>query len=244
MDAIPGLPTYFIFTPIMTTEQYRQQLKTSPQWNLPYDETEPNGKKRWEAFNYELACAELCGKGHYSMRRLVRIVTQEEYDVWEKKQKSWYESTIKGTPEDPYKATTGVVADSLSAIQFSTEVEKTITEAKTDVINLDHVNFETGSNKLTATSKFQLDALVSVLAKHNTMTIEVEGHTDNKGDAKANLTLSQRRSEAVKSYLLSKKIAPARLKALGFGSTKPIDVADTDEARTKNRRTEFKILTR
>lgn len=244
MDAIPGLPTYFIFTPIMTTEQYRQQLKSSPQWNEPYDEAEPNGKKRWEAFNYELACAELCGKGHYSMRRLVRIVTQEEYDVWEKKQKSWYESTIKGTPDDPYKATTGVTADSLSAIQFSTEVEKTIMEAKTDVINLDHVNFETGSNKLTATSKFQLDALVGVLNKHNTMTIEVEGHTDNKGDAKINLTLSQRRSEAVRAYLLSKKVAPSRLKALGFGSAKPIDVADTDEARSKNRRTEFKILTR
>jgi cytochrome c oxidase subunit 2 len=244
MDAIPGLPTYFVFKPIMTTEQYRQQLKSSPEWNEPYDEAEPTGKKRWEAFNYELACAELCGKGHYSMRKVVKIVTQEEYDVWVKAQKSIYEQNIKGTPEDPFKATSGVAADSLAAIQFAGIVEKAIADAKSDIIQLDHVNFETGSNKLTVTSKFQLDALVSVLEKHPAMTIEVEGHTDNKGDANANLTLSQKRSDAVRAYLTAKKVAPVRMKSLGFGSTKPLDAADTDEARAKNRRTEFKILTR
>lgn len=244
MDAIPGLPTYFIFTPIMTTDQYRQQLKNSPDWNTPFDEAEPTGKKRWEAFEYELACAELCGKGHYSMRKLVKIVTQEEYDAWAKTQKSWYNENIKGKAEDPFKATTGVAADSLAALQFSGIVEKAIADPKSDIIQLDHVNFETGSNKLVASSKFQLDALVAVLAKHPTMTIEVEGHTDNKGDANANLTLSQKRSDAVRNYLVSKKVAASKMKSMGYGSAKPLDVADTDEARSKNRRTEFKILTR
>ncbi|MGB0861643.1 MAG: cytochrome c oxidase subunit II transmembrane domain-containing protein [Saprospiraceae bacterium] len=96
MDAVPGMPTYFVFTPKYTTEEYRQILKDNPSYQGPADETEPDGKKRWEAFEYELACAELCGKGHYSMRKVVRIVSQEEYDAWLKEQTSFYEQNVKG----------------------------------------------------------------------------------------------------------------------------------------------------
>ena len=53
---------------------------------------DPESKMLWEEFNYELACAELCGKSHYSMRRIVRIVTQAEYDAWLAKQQSYYQS--------------------------------------------------------------------------------------------------------------------------------------------------------
>ena len=102
MDAVPGMPTYFVFTPKYTTEEYRQILKDNPSYQVPADETEPDGKQRWEAFEYELACAELCGKGHYSMRKVVRIVSQEEYDAWLKEQTSFYEQNVKGkTGIDP-----------------------------------------------------------------------------------------------------------------------------------------------
>jgi cytochrome c oxidase subunit 2 len=96
MDAVPGMPTYFVFTPKYTTAEYRQILKDNPSYQVPADETEPDGAKRWEAFEYELACAELCGKGHYSMRKVVRIVSQEEYDAWLKEQTSFYEQNVKG----------------------------------------------------------------------------------------------------------------------------------------------------
>ena len=63
MDAVPGIPTYFVFTPTTTTEEYRERLGSLdkdgnplyPEWHEPYDETEPDGPKRYEAFNYELA---------------------------------------------------------------------------------------------------------------------------------------------------------------------------------------------
>lgn len=103
MDAIPGLPTYFIFTPKTTTAEYRERLRGYPEWNEPYDPTDPESPAKYEAFNYELACAELCGKGHYSMRRIVRIVTEEEFDAWLSTQNSFYESNIKGTDNDPFK---------------------------------------------------------------------------------------------------------------------------------------------
>lgn len=102
MDAVPGMPTYFVFTPKYTTEEYRQILKDNPSYQVPADESDPEGPQRWEVFEYELACAELCGKGHYSMRKIVRIVSQKEYDAWLKEQTSFYEQNIKGkTGVDP-----------------------------------------------------------------------------------------------------------------------------------------------
>ena len=79
-DAVPGMPTYFNFTPTVTTDSMRRRLSKQPEWQVPsrLDET----KQRWEVFNYELACAELCGRGHYSMKNLVKIVTEEEYLEW------------------------------------------------------------------------------------------------------------------------------------------------------------------
>ncbi len=124
MDAVPGMPTYFKFTPDMTTEQYREHLSQYPEWNVPADPDEPDGPKRWEEFNFELACAELCGKSHYSMRKIVRVVTAEEYNAWllANEEKSLYLTEIRGTEEDPFldKATLTIekrIADRKAADQ-------------------------------------------------------------------------------------------------------------------------------
>ena len=118
MDAIPGLPTYFVFTPTTTTEEYRKRLSEYPEYQQPADPTEPDGPQRWETFEYELACAELCGKGHFSMRRIVRIVSQDEYEAWKAEQQSFYSMNVEGTPEDP----------SYSEVTDATDVENTDTE--------------------------------------------------------------------------------------------------------------------
>ena len=100
MDAIPGMPTYFVFTPSKTTEEYRQELKKYAEYNVP-DPADPL-KMLWETFEYELACAELCGRGHYSMKRPVKIVSQEEYDTWLASQSSYYLSNIRFKESDPW----------------------------------------------------------------------------------------------------------------------------------------------
>src|SRR5690625_7497674 len=80
MDAVPGMPTYFVFTPSQTTEEYRQELSKYPEYQVPADPDDPDGPKKWETFEFELACAEICGAGHFSMRKVVRVVEPEEYE--------------------------------------------------------------------------------------------------------------------------------------------------------------------
>jgi cytochrome c oxidase subunit 2 len=102
MDAVPGMPTYFVFTPTKTTSEYRAELKKYPEYQGPALAEEPDGPRLWEAFNFELACAELCGSSHFSMRKIVRIVTPEEYETWLKTQNSFFLTSIRNTEEDPY----------------------------------------------------------------------------------------------------------------------------------------------
>jgi len=252
MDAVPGLPTYFVFTPTKTTEEYRSELRNYPEYNVPKDPTDPESKMIWEDFNYELACAELCGRSHYSMRRIVRVVSQEEYDAWLTKQKSFYLFSIRGKDVDPNKGKLLDFEIKANREALNTAVESAVKASGTNanygavsadinIIPLSYVQYETGSATLTADSKYQLDDLVEVLKKYPMMKVEISGHTDNAGDPAANKVLSQQRAEVVKAYLVSGGITAARLSAVGYGSTKPLDTSDTDEARQKNRRTEFKI---
>lgn len=71
MDAVPGIPTTMYFTPKYTTEEMKKIM------NDP-------------AFEYELACQEMCGNGHYSMKGVVKVVTREEFVMWRAKQKAKY----------------------------------------------------------------------------------------------------------------------------------------------------------
>ena len=102
MDAVPGMPTYFVFTPSKTTEEYRRELSKYKEYQALSDPADPQSDPLWKVFNYELACAELCGKGHYSMRRVVRIVSEEEYTQWLSEQQPYYPTSIRNTEEDPF----------------------------------------------------------------------------------------------------------------------------------------------
>ncbi len=245
MDAVPGLPTYFIFTPVKTTDQYRQELRKYAEFNEPYDPADPTGPKRWEKFDYELACAELCGKGHYSMRRILKIVTHEEYDAWMAKQESFYLTQIRGKEGDPnINVGTLPVEAGMRAKEFGENVKKAIESANPadKTLRLSHVNFETGSATLISDSEYELNNLVKEMTTYPQMNIQIAGHTDNVGDAAANLTLSSQRAAVVAKFLTDRGVAANRLRVQGFGSTKPLAENTTPENRAKNRRTEFTIL--
>jgi cytochrome c oxidase subunit 2 len=102
MDAVPGMPTYFVFTPTKTTEEYRQELANYEEYQVPSDPNDPESDPLWKTFEYELACAELCGSGHYSMRRVVKIVSEDEYNDWLSQQQSYYMTSIRGSENDPW----------------------------------------------------------------------------------------------------------------------------------------------
>lgn len=251
MDAVPGLPTYFVFTPTKTTEQYRDELRNYPEYNVPKDPSDPESKMLWEEFNYELACAELCGQSHYSMRRIVRIVTQEEYDAWLAKQQSYYQSSIRGKDGDPNKGKLLEFEIGQHREALGIAVEKALVDTgippaagapDLKTIRLEYVEFETGTNSLTADSKYQLNDLAEILKKYPNLRIEVSGHTDNVGDPAANRALSQQRADVVKAYLLAQGIGANIMTAVGYGAAKPADTNDTDAGRQSNRRTEFRII--
>ncbi len=249
LDAVPGMPTFFAFKPVKTTKEFKEELKKYPEWNEPADPKDPTGPKRWEVFEYELACAELCGKGHYSMRRVVEVVERDEYESWLKEQKSFYYNNIRGTEADPWdgkklfpneiKARAEELSKEISDIMSSTE------NVNGKIILLKHVFYETGSdainNKL---SRYELDNLVELLNKYPSLRVELAGHTDNVGDDAANITLSENRASNVKQYLLSKNISATRLTSKGYGEMQPLESNDSADGRRKNRRTELRVISK
>lgn len=82
MDAVPGTPTKFWFTPTITTEQMRS-ITGNPE------------------FEYELACAELCGIGHSSMRKVVKVVSEQGFKDWIAKQTPYYELVGASSADKP-----------------------------------------------------------------------------------------------------------------------------------------------
>lgn len=107
---------------------------------------------------------------------------------------------------------------------------------------LKNIYFESGSTQLTASSNSELDALATMIKENPTMIIRIDGHTDNVGNEKDNLILSEKRAQSVVNELIKKGISDKNVVANGFGETKPIADNSTDKGKRKNRRTEFTIL--
>ena len=111
------------------------------------------------------------------------------------------------------------------------------------LIRLDKLIFALGKDDITPESFAELDEIVTMMSVNETMTIQLEGHTDFRGNDKQNLKLSERRVEAVKKYIADKGIHKNRIKTMAFGGTQPLSRANDNESRTSNRRVEVRILT-
>jgi outer membrane protein OmpA-like peptidoglycan-associated protein len=107
---------------------------------------------------------------------------------------------------------------------------------------LNNVFFDFDKSELKPESYVDLDRVADLLLKNPSIRIEISGHTDNKGDVKYNVALSQKRAESVVSYLVQKGIDPLRLTAKGYGESQPLAPNTTEENMAQNRRTEMKIL--
>jgi len=113
---------------------------------------------------------------------------------------------------------------------------------KNEIFILQKVHFEVGKSIIKPVSFPLLDEVADVLKNRPTMKVSVDGHTDSTGSAKLNEKLSQKRSEAVRLYLIKRGIESDRLMAKGYGPSKPVADNKTKEGRARNRRTEFVIL--
>ena len=102
-----------------------------------------------------------------------------------------------------------------------------------------NIHFDTNKSEIKPQYHDELKKLADFLTEFPNATGVVEGHTDSVGDKTANMKLSQRRADSVRTYLIEKfGIAPDRIKAIGYGPTKPIASNKTKAGKEQNRRIE------
>ncbi len=107
---------------------------------------------------------------------------------------------------------------------------------------IEGINFESGSDRLTAEAQQILQGVASTLNSYPEIRVSVEAHTDNQGSADSNLQLSKRRAIAVARYLVEQGVDGPRLQPQAFGESQPRETNATPAGRALNRRVEFQVV--
>lgn len=102
--------------------------------------------------------------------------------------------------------------------------------------------FEFDRYDLTPEAKIVLERKAKWLRANPTYKVRIEGHCDERGTNEYNLALGDRRANAAKSYLINLGIEPERISTISYGEERPLDPRHTEEAYSKNRRAEFKLI--
>lgn len=103
------------------------------------------------------------------------------------------------------------------------------------------IQFENGKSTIKTSSYSILDQVAKVFIENPSYIIEVQGHTDNVGNYQSNVSLSEKRAQAVRDYLIKKGVKANHITAHGYGPDRPIATNNTKEGRAQNRRVEFSI---
>jgi outer membrane protein OmpA-like peptidoglycan-associated protein len=137
----------------------------------------------------------------------------------------------------------GKVSDKASAGATDAALNQLTKKLKSVQAQKGLIVFKTGSAEIDAVkSRIPLQAIHEIIMSVPGFTVQVEGHTDNVGNPKSNMDLSQKRADAVVKYLINTCKTPAnRLKAKGLGDTQPIADNKTDKGRAANRRVDFSV---
>lgn len=128
----------------------------------------------------------------------------------------------------------------------STEIsiESSDTPAVGDVVPMWNIFFATSESEVLPQSYNELRRLQELLEANSSMKIELRGHTDNQGTVEFNLRLSVDRAKSVADYLAEHGIDRRRMTFTGFGKSQPVDTNDTPEGRSRNRRVEYRVLSK
>lgn len=110
------------------------------------------------------------------------------------------------------------------------------------VIRLEALIFQQRSAVISPESYPELNNVAQMLHDNPNMVIQLEGHTDTRGDKNLNLKLSEDRVESVRNYLVRRGVAKNRIKLKAFGGSQPLSLENTEEAHKLNRRVEVRII--
>lgn len=142
-------------------------------------------------------------------------------------------------PPTPAPAATPVQAPAPAANQIN---DMNVCQAMLDgMLAVEQVQFQSGRAEIEKESYPLLDRLSLVAKRCARASLVVEGHTDSTGVPSANMRLSERRAQAVADYLVLQDIPSARVRAQGFGDTRPIADNETEEGRIRNRRIAVRV---
>ena len=118
---------------------------------------------------------------------------------------------------------------------------KDIMEGKVSII-LENIFFDTNKYELKPESYPELRRLAKFVSENPGAMLEISGHTDNSGQLESNKTLSQRRADSVRQFLIENGCGEDQIRATGYGPDKPIDSNATEKGKARNRRVEFRIM--
>ena len=131
--------------------------------------------------------------------------------------------------------------DACSATAAHTTVDASGCAIPVTILKLHGVSFELNSSVLKGASHALLNETAASLISKGSSNVVVAGHTDSLGDANYNMTLSQRRADRVRAYLMSKGVSGSSLTAVGHGEEQPTADNSTREGRAQNRRVEIQL---
>ena len=101
--------------------------------------------------------------------------------------------------------------------------------------------FDSGQQNLQPGAYDRLRSLATTLNNYPKSTVVIKGHTDSVGDEQFNQRLSEDRAARVRDFLVSERVQPSRITAIGFGESLPVATNDTEAGRAQNRRVEIEI---
>ena len=126
-------------------------------------------------------------------------------------------------------------------LQQLNSILQTRDSARGLIVNMSGVLFETGKSDLRPAAREKLAKISGIVLAHPGLKLEVEGHTDSVGSDAMNQTLSEKRAQGARDYLVNEGVSANAIVSRGFGSTKPVATNDTVEGRQSNRRVELVV---
>ena len=136
----------------------------------------------------------------------------------------------------------GITEEELARVERERERERLLREqeGKVEALMKD-VNFEYDSYTISSSELPKIDAVGNYLKQNREIKIVAEGHCDERGTVEYNLSLGQKRAEAVKAYLVKMGVDGGRIRVISFGAEVPVDPGHAEDSWAKNRRAHFKI---
>ncbi|MBO0948248.1 PA14 domain-containing protein [Fibrella forsythiae] len=151
-------------------------------------------------------------------------------------------STLAGVKPVPPRAVTAQVPTLSAPVTTSvSEPTRQLVTATTSLPVVKQIAFAQSDYQLLPSSYEALNELATTMRRDTTIRLTIAGHTDNIGDPRLNLTLSEHRAKVVRFYLVRQGIAEHRLTIVAFGGSYPLASNETEAGREQNRRVEFKF---